>query len=68
LIAYAAEDGKNLLEIPTRQNGMGPPITYELDGRQYITFMGGTGQGGRGAAAAPPRMYTFVLDGKEPLP
>jgi len=65
LVAYTAEDGKKLLEIPTGQGGMGPPITYELDGKQYVSFMGGTGQAGRGAATAvPPLMYTFVLDGK----
>jgi hypothetical protein len=44
LFTYTAADGKKLLEIPTGQSGMGPPITYELDGRQYISFMGGTGQ------------------------
>jgi quinohemoprotein ethanol dehydrogenase len=55
LIVYAAEDGKKLFEYSTGQTGMGPPITYELDGKQYISFLGGTGQ------AAPPRMYTFVL-------
>jgi quinohemoprotein ethanol dehydrogenase len=70
LLAYAAEDGRKLLEIPTGQGGMGPPITYELDGKQYISFMGGTGQAGRGrgGAASPPRLYTFVLDGKDRLP
>ena len=68
LLAYAAEDGKKLFEVSTRQGGMGPPITYELEGKQYISFMGGTGQGGRGGAASPPRLYTFVLDGKEQMP
>jgi quinohemoprotein ethanol dehydrogenase len=69
LLAYTAEDGKKLFEVATGQGGMGPPITYELDGKQYVTFMGGTGQGGRGGGTArPPRMYAFVLDGKEPLP
>jgi hypothetical protein len=48
---------------------MGPPITYLKDGKQYITFMGGTGQGGRGGATTPPpRMYSFTLDGKAPMP
>ena len=70
LLAYIAEDGRKLLEIPTGQGGMGPPITYELDGTQYISFMGGTGQAGRGGggAARPPRLYTFVLDGKTTMP
>jgi quinohemoprotein ethanol dehydrogenase len=65
LVVYTAEDGRKLLEIPTGQGGMGPPITYQLDGRQHITFMGGTGRGGAGA---PPRIYTFALDGKTPMP
>jgi quinohemoprotein ethanol dehydrogenase len=69
LVAYTAEDGKKLLDIPTGQGGMGPPITYEVDGKQYLSFMGGTGQGARGGAPAkPPLMYTFVLDGKERMP
>jgi len=68
LLAYAAADGKKLFEVSTGQSGMGPPVTYELDGNQYISFMGGTGQGARGGAASPPRMYTFVLDGKATMP
>jgi quinohemoprotein ethanol dehydrogenase len=68
LLAYTAADGKKLFEVPTGQNGMGPPITYELDGKQYISFMGGTGQAARGGAASQPRIYTFTLDGKAPLP
>jgi quinohemoprotein ethanol dehydrogenase len=68
LLAYAAADGKKLFDVPTGQSGMGPPITYELDGKQYISFMGGTGQAARGGAASQPRIYTFTLDGKAPLP
>jgi quinohemoprotein ethanol dehydrogenase len=71
IIAYSAGDGKKLLEIPTGQRGgMGPPITYEVDGKQQLSFLGGTGQAGRGGggAAVPPRLYTFVLDGKATLP
>jgi len=47
---------------------MGPPITYDLDGKQYVSFMGGTGQGGRGGPVLEPRLYTFTLDGKAPIP
>ena len=67
LLVYTAAEGKMLKEIPTGQRGMGPPITYELDGRQYLSFMGGTGQAGRGAGT-PPRLYTFVLDGEMAMP
>lgn len=65
-------------------------MTWSLDGRQYVTLMGGRGAGsatppppaaaggqatggGRGnplqpGPGVPPRMLTFVLDGKAPLP
>jgi hypothetical protein len=98
LLAYAADTGQQLLEINTGQrSGMGPPVTWSLDGRQFVTLMGGRGAGappaGRGGGGAgapptagqppaaggrgnplqpgpgvPPRMLTFVLDGKAPLP
>jgi hypothetical protein len=50
--------------MQTGQRGMGPPITYEFEGKQYISFMGGTGQGGRGGTdqASQPRVYTLMLD------
>jgi quinohemoprotein ethanol dehydrogenase len=69
LLALNARDGVKLFEAQTGQRGMGPPITYEFEGKQYVSFMGGTGQAGRGGGAAvpPPRVYTFTLDGKEPL-
>ena len=65
LRALAAEDGMVLWEAQTGQRGMGPPITYRLDGQQHISFMGGTGRGGAGPR---PMVYTFVLDGKAPMP
>jgi quinohemoprotein ethanol dehydrogenase len=64
LRALAAEDGAMVWEVQTGQRGMGPPITYQLDGRQYISFLGGTG----GASSFRPMVYTFVLDGKAPMP
>jgi quinohemoprotein ethanol dehydrogenase len=116
LVAYSADKGDKLLEIQTNlRGGMGPPVTYMVDGKQYISFMGGTGPlprfpgGGGGGTAAPapapaagttaggaaneshpgtagataaeptppgfgsgpqvaPKLLTFVLDGKAPLP
>ena len=48
LMAYSADKGEKLLELQTGlRSGMGPPITYRLDGKQYIALMGGVG------AAAP---------------
>ncbi len=59
LIAWSADKGEKLLDIQTGlRGGMGPPITYELDGKQYITLAGGTGavqftMPGGAAPAAP---------------
>ncbi|HEX4136427.1 MAG TPA: PQQ-dependent dehydrogenase, methanol/ethanol family [Bryobacteraceae bacterium] len=45
LIAYSADKGEKLLEIKTDLGGgMGPPITYQLDGKQYVTIAGGLGK------------------------
>ena len=73
LLAYNAETGKKLLEIELEtKTGMGPPITYRLDGKQYVALMGGTGAviGGRGATpptasttpAPSPKLFIFALD------
>jgi quinohemoprotein ethanol dehydrogenase len=44
LIFYSADKGEKLHEINTGlRQGMGPPITYMLDGKQYVTLMGGRG-------------------------
>jgi quinohemoprotein ethanol dehydrogenase len=72
-LAYSADKGEKLLEIQTGRTGMAPPITYEIDGKQYVAFMGG---GGRPANAAPtdtsagstPLLFVFALDGKAALP
>jgi hypothetical protein len=53
---------------------MGPPITFTVDGKQYIALMGGSGgtpspgvsQGT--TTAMKPRLLVFGLDGKAELP
>jgi PQQ-dependent dehydrogenase (methanol/ethanol family) len=71
LVALDASTGEQLWEA----QGVGraaTPITYALDGRQYITVLagseGGGGRGGRGAGdqdapqlPTPPRVQTWVL-------
>jgi outer membrane protein assembly factor BamB len=77
LVAYSADKGEKLLDIQTGlKGGMGPPITYQVDGKQYVTLMGGVGivVGRNVEPGAPPpaptaqtvfpKMMTFVLDGK----
>jgi PQQ-dependent dehydrogenase (methanol/ethanol family) len=66
LIAYRADNGDVLTDITTGLSQMGPPMTFMLDGKQYVAIAGGPpggggrgGRGGRGAAApseapAPP--------------
>src|SRR5580658_5653862 len=78
LVAYRADTGEKLLDLKTGlHGGMGPPITYMLDGKQYISLMGGTGKvtPSVGFPPAPPsatppglpKLLTFVLDGA-PVP
>ena len=73
LVAYRADTGEKLLDLKTGlHGGMGPPITYVIDGKQYVSLMGGTGKviPSIGIAAPPPtanpglpKLLTFVLDG-----
>ena len=74
LRAYSADKGEKLLDVSLGRNGMGPPITYEVDGKQYVALVGGTGRAANivGATDAkvdfPPLLYVFELDGKNPMP
>ena len=77
LMAYSAEKGERLLELPTGlRSGMGPPMTFAVDGKQYIALMGGTGGTASvgttnpGAVTTPqkPMLLVFGLDGKAELP
>jgi PQQ-dependent dehydrogenase (methanol/ethanol family) len=44
LLAYSAGKGEKLLDVATGlPGGMGPPMTYEIDGKQYVAVMGGQG-------------------------
>jgi quinohemoprotein ethanol dehydrogenase len=51
-MAYSADEGELLFEVRTGQTGgMSPPMTYMLDGKQYVALAGGQGNlgfGGRG--------------------
>jgi glucose dehydrogenase len=49
LKAFTADKGEPLLDMQLPVNaGTGPPMTFMLDGKQYIAVMGGTGASGRG--------------------
>ncbi len=80
LYAYSADKGEKLLELKTGvPGGMGPPITYMLDGKQYVALQVGQGQAGPGPGGnappanpnAPPpmkpRLLVYALDGTAKL-
>jgi quinohemoprotein ethanol dehydrogenase len=74
-MAYSADKGEKLFEVNTGLgNGMGPPITFSVDGKQYVALAGGIGPrqgfGGRGPAVPPlkPHLLVFTLDGKAEMP
>ncbi|MGP0073553.1 MAG: PQQ-dependent dehydrogenase, methanol/ethanol family [Bryobacteraceae bacterium] len=72
--AVTADKGEILYEIKTGRTGMAPPITYEVDGKQYVAFQGGLGRPativGENEAKVdnPPIMFVFALDGTAELP
>jgi quinohemoprotein ethanol dehydrogenase len=79
LMFFRADTGEKLGEVEAGTTQLGPPMTFMIDGKQYIAVAGGPagGGGGRGAggtagAAAPaPRpahVLLYALDGKAPLP
>jgi len=73
--AYRATDGKLLWEFDAGVGISAPPITYSLDGTQYITVQSGWGgpmvlgnrASGRGNVGAG-RLLTFVLGGTATIP
>jgi len=72
--ALTADKGEIRYEIKTTRTGMAPPITYEIDGTQYVAFGGGIGRdaavvGPTGAKADnPPVLFVFTIGGKAPMP
>jgi quinohemoprotein ethanol dehydrogenase len=56
--AYNAETGEKLWDAKLGVNVT--PISYMLDGKQYVSLFAGL--------YPSSRLFTFVLDGKEPIP
>jgi alcohol dehydrogenase (cytochrome c)/quinohemoprotein ethanol dehydrogenase len=77
-IAYSADKGTKLWSAPTEAGVVAAPITYEVDGQQYVAVE--VGYGGAFAIAAgeiardkhaptnTPRIMVFALGGKDALP
>lgn len=74
LIAYDAESGESLWSFPLETGILAPPVTYLVDGVQYLTIA--VGWGGvpgiyhtpRTKQINPGTVYTFVLGGDEKIP
>jgi glucose dehydrogenase len=76
-IAYSADRGSKLWEMDLGVRNMASPITYEMDGKQYIAILGGRAanpaaglRGGAGVAGQDqsgpgPKLFIFGLDGKK---
>ena len=80
--AYDKETGERLWEFNTYTSMLAPPITFEIDGEQYVSILTGSGGGDMfGGEPLPPlevqasltynnfgRMLTFKLGGEKTLP
>ncbi len=77
-IAYRASDGAKLWEAPSGTGIVAAPVSYELDGEQYVAVMAGWGgafplSGGDAAAEAgitdnSGRLLVYKLGGQAKLP
>ncbi len=77
MVAYSADTGEKLWEMNLGVRNMASPVTYELDGKQYVAILGGRAsnpaaglRGGAGAAGKDqsgpkPKLFIFALDGKK---
>lgn len=73
LIAFDARNGKELWSSPTGTGVLAAPISYEVDGRQYVSVaVGWGGVYGLTQRASerntPGTVYTFALGGKAQMP
>ncbi|MDM0047029.1 PQQ-dependent dehydrogenase, methanol/ethanol family [Variovorax dokdonensis] len=73
MVAYNAKTGEKLWETPTGTGVVAAPMTFMMDGKQYVSIAAGWG-GVYGLAQrasdrqGPGTVYTFVVGGKAPMP
>ena len=77
LVAYDAETGERLWSEQLVGNAAAAPMTYEIDGEQYLSVLSGWGSVsnliagftyGEAAGKEPARVITFKLGGNEMMP
>jgi quinohemoprotein ethanol dehydrogenase len=69
LMAFRADTGEKLLDLNLYTSQMGPPISFTIDGKQYISVAGGPAAAGPGSTA--PRsghLMILAVDGQAPIP
>jgi PQQ-dependent dehydrogenase (methanol/ethanol family) len=66
--AYDAKTGKTLWSMDAQTPIVAPPISYELNGRQYVAISVGGGQAAGYYAPNYSRMLVFALNAKVALP
>lgn len=72
-VAYNAENGTKLWETPTGTGVVAAPVTYEINGQQYVSIAAGWG-GAIGstnrysASQITGKVYTFKIGGKSKMP
>ena len=73
--AYDARDGRELWSFDTQHGIVAAPVSYAVNGRQYVSVMAGQGGGfsmtiglERKPATPKRRVLTFALDGDGVLP
>ena len=77
-VAYQASSGKTLWSFDAKLGIVAPPISYAVDGRQYVSVLVGWGTDPGSAVAGlsqgwkyghqPRRLLSFALDGHATLP
>ncbi len=75
-VAYRADTGAELWSTPAQTGVIAPPISYEIDGEQYVTVVAGWGGAFALTAAAAEaynlkprgRILTYKLEGEVELP
>jgi PQQ-dependent dehydrogenase (methanol/ethanol family) len=55
LLAFKADTGEQVLDLATGVANPGPPVTFMLDGKQYVAIAGSIGGGGGGAGGGGGR-------------
>jgi quinohemoprotein ethanol dehydrogenase len=70
LVAYRATDGERLWGMPIQTFAPGGPISYAVDGVQYVAINagGGGGQGTADIVRSDGRLLVFKLGGTASLP